>query len=68
MGHRKSEMAQVFITIPHEVTGITGAAHSAPLLTVSEIAQTLSVPVFLRFMRFRHNTQSIHKGKIHADH
>jgi hypothetical protein len=60
-------MAQIFTTFPHEVTGITGAEHSAQLLTVSEIAQTLSVPVFLRFVRFRRNTQSIHKGKIQAD-
>jgi hypothetical protein len=60
-------MAQIFTTCPHDVTGITGAEHSAKLLTVSEIAQTLRVPVFLRFMLFRRNTQSIHKGKIHAD-
>jgi hypothetical protein len=57
-------MAQIFTTFPHELTGITGAKHSAQLLTLSEIVQTLRVPVFLRFMRFRHNTQSIHKGKF----
>jgi hypothetical protein len=60
-------MAQIFTTFPHGVTGITGAEHSAQLLTVSAIAQTLRVPVFLRLMRFRRNTQSIHKGKVHAD-
>ena len=61
------DMAQIFTTFPHEVTGITGAEYSAQLLRVSEIAQTLRVPVSFRFMRFRRNTQSIHKGKIHAD-
>ncbi|MGC1295874.1 MAG: hypothetical protein WA869_12640 [Alloacidobacterium sp.] len=60
-------MAQTINTYRHEMTGITGAEHFAQLLTVSEIAQTLRVPVSLRFMRFRRNTQSIHKGKIHAD-
>ena len=60
-------MAWIFTTFPHETTGITGAEHSSLLLTVSEIAQTLRVPIFLRFMGFRDNTQSIHKGKIHAD-
>jgi len=60
-------MAQIFTTFPHEVTGITDTEHSAQLLTISEIAQTLRVPVSLRFMRFRRNTRSIHKGKIHAE-
>jgi hypothetical protein len=60
-------MAQIFTTFPYEVTKITGAEHSAQLLTVSKIAQTLSVPVFLRFVRFRCNTQSIYKGNVHAD-
>ncbi len=59
-------MAQIFTTFPHEVREITGLEHSAQLLTVFEIAQTLRAPVSLRFMRFRRNTRSIHKGKIHA--
>jgi hypothetical protein len=60
-------MAQIINTYPHEMTGITGAEHFAQLLTVFEIALTLRVPVSLRLMRFRRNTQAIHKGKIHAD-
>jgi len=59
-------VAHIFTTFPHEVTGITGAEHFAQLLRVSEIAQTLREPVSL-IMRFRRNTQSVHKGKIHAD-
>ena len=60
-------MAQIFTAFPHQVTGITGGEHSAQLLRVSEIAPTLRVPVSLRFIRFRPNTQFIYTGRIHAD-
>ena len=46
-------MAQISSTFPHEVTGITNGEYSAQLLTVSEIAQTLRVPVSWVYGRTR---------------
>ncbi len=46
-------MAQIFTTVPHELTGITSGEYSAQLLTVSEIAQTLRVPVSWVYGRTR---------------
>ena len=46
-------MAQISPTFPDEVTGISNGEYSAQLLTVSEIAQTLRVPVSWVYERTR---------------
>jgi excisionase family DNA binding protein len=50
---KEMHMAQISPTFPDEVTGISNGEYSAQLLTVSEIAQTLRVPVSWVYERTR---------------